>query len=94
MKQLTYSSTAAFLAHYRILRDAGRDGRKDALPAQDGETLRAMQQLMHELKPEERNHLLSVDGGAKDFAGEERRRQERAQLKLRHLLTARGVLRS
>ena len=96
MKQLAYSSTTAFLAHYRLLSSAatGRGG-IDQLSAQDNETLDAMQLLMEALTPEERSLLLadraSTDGKC---VPSETRRQERAQLKLRRLLLTKGVVRT
>jgi len=97
MKQLAYSSTTAFLAHYRLLSNAatGRGG-IDQLSAHDNETLDAMQLLMEALTPEERSLLLadtaSTDG--KCVPSETRRQQERAQLKLRRLLLTKGVVRT
>jgi hypothetical protein len=97
MKQLAYSSTAAFLAHYRLLSNAA-DGRGAAYPlsSQDQETLKAMGKLMEALSPEERTVLLN--DGTTDYeecaSSEERRRQERARLKLRQLLVNKGVLRA
>jgi hypothetical protein len=97
MKQLAYSSTAAFLAHYRLLSNAatGRGGIYQ-MSVQDDETLDAMHRLMNALTPEERTLLLadtaSTDG--KCVPSEARRRLERAQLKLRRLLLTKGVVRS
>jgi hypothetical protein len=89
MKQLTYSSTAAFLAHYRILSNSS------TISGQDRETLELMHQLMDALTSDERDALrfgtVSTDG--KIIAGPEFRRQQRARLKLQRLLLAEGVVR-
>jgi hypothetical protein len=96
MKQLAYSSSAAFLAHYRALSDAaaGRDG-TPALSVRDHETLEAMEQLLEVLKPDERTMLAAdaASGDDKRVSDEEWRRRERAHLKLRRLLLTKGVLR-
>jgi hypothetical protein len=96
MTQLAYSPMAAFLAHFRLLSDVA-SGRPDAYPlsASDHEILDAIRQLMAALTPEERA-LLSADAVTSEGepkSGERRRRCERAELKLRRLLQARGVLR-
>jgi hypothetical protein len=77
-----YSSLAAFLAHYRALR-----GDHDAGRAADGGRLAAMEQLIALLRAEERAAIES-DSDAPEVA----RHRERAQLKLRRELLARGVL--
>jgi hypothetical protein len=96
MKQLAYSSTAAFLAHYRVLSNAAI-GRSDTYPlsAQDRETLEEMHHLMEALTPEECAILLAdaASGEQRWVSGEERRRRERAELKLRRLLLTKGVVR-
>jgi hypothetical protein len=96
MEQLTYSSTAAFLAHYRILNSAGmKRGNTRSLAAPECEILEAMNQVMEALTPEERAVLLADVTGAAEHgsSSEEGRRRERAQLKLRRLLLTRGILR-
>jgi len=97
MKQLAYSSTAAFLAHYRVLTDAAT-GRGDTYPlsAQEQETLDQMHHLMEALTPEECAMLLAdrAIGERRYVAGEERRRRERAELRMRRLLLTKGVVRS
>jgi len=94
MKQFAYTSTTAFLAHHKVLSDAAT-GRGDTHPlsAEDNGTLDEMQHLLAALTPEERTILFTdqVNGGR--ISGEQRRRRERAQLKLHRLLMTKGVLR-
>jgi hypothetical protein len=94
MKELAYSSTAAFLAHYRILsRAAAEPGGTFPLSTQDQAVLDAAREMMEALTPEER--ILVADaatGDEKCVPGEERRRRERAQLKLHRLLVAKGIM--
>jgi hypothetical protein len=96
MKQLAYSSTAAFLAHYRALSNAAT-GRGDTYPlsAQDHETLDEMHHLMEAFTPEECATLIAdaASGERRCVPGEERRRRERAELRLRRLLLMKGVVR-
>lgn len=96
MEQLAYSSTAAFLAHRRILGEAATapDG-TFPFSLRDRQILEAMNQLMESLEPEDRGILVgdAAGGHREQLSGEDRRRWERAELKLRRLLLARGVLR-
>ena len=96
MKQLAYSSTAAFLAHYRALSNAAT-GRGDTYPlsAQDHETLDEMHHLMEALTPKECAILIAdtASGERRYIPGEERRQRERAELKLCRLLLTKGVMR-
>ena len=96
MKQLAYSSTAAFLAHYRVLSNAAT-GHGDTYPlsAQDHEALDQMHHLMKALTPEECAILIAdtASGERRSVSGEERRRRERAELRLRRLLLTKGVVR-
>jgi hypothetical protein len=96
MKQVPYSSTIAFLAHYRVLSNAAT-GRSDTyqLSAQDRETLDEMDHLMEALTAKERTVLLAdiASGERTSVSGEERRRRERAELKLRRLLLTKAVVR-
>src|SRR5262249_8520297 len=97
MKQLAYSSTAAFLAHYRVLSNAEiAGGDSYPLSSQDHETLDAMGNLIEVFTPEERAILMAgAQGGeGRCASGEERRRRERAELKLRRLLVTKGVVRA
>jgi len=93
MKQLAYSSGAAFLAHYWALTNA-RAGGLVAFSTEDRETLDVMCQLVKALTSEERTILLADPAGDDSEAkpGAIRRRRERAQLKLRRLLLAAGIV--
>jgi len=95
MKQLAYSSTAAFLAHFRVLSNAAA-GRGDTYPlsTQDRKTLDEMHHLIETLTLEECAILLAdtASGERRCESGEERRRRERAELKLRRLLLTKGVV--
>jgi predicted ArsR family transcriptional regulator len=96
MKQLAYSSIAAFLAHYRALRDAaGKRDNKRLLSTEERDMLAAMETLIEPLRPEERALLLADDANGEGWraSNEERRRRQRAELKLRRLLLAKGILR-
>jgi hypothetical protein len=94
MMELIYSSTAAFLAHFRVLSNAaGRGGDNYPLSAREHATLDAMHHLMEALTPEERATVLADIASKERESGEERRRYERAQLRLRRLLLANGVVR-
>jgi len=88
MKPPAYSSMEAFLAHYRILRELAHTGGGDrgALNQSERETLAEMERLAAPLSPGERAALF--DSAA---AGERARRQQRAELKLRRILRARGI---
>ncbi len=95
MEQLAYSSTAAFLAHFRILRDTVDRRGGDVLSPQDRETLGLMHQVLEPLTPDERAVLLvDTSDNQPGASGQERRRQERARLKLRRLLLTREIVRS
>jgi hypothetical protein len=88
MKPLAYSSMEAFLAHYRILREASRsDGDGRALSDSERGALAEMERLTQSLTPAERDALFE---SAPD--GEGARRRHRAEFKLRRILTARGIL--
>jgi hypothetical protein len=97
MKELYYSSTAAFLAHYRVLTAAAGGPGAHQLPVQDRETLDAMTHLMETLAPQERTILLA--GTPAEFEeivgpdGSEVRRRERARRRLSRLLLTKGIVR-
>ena len=78
--KLTYSSLAAFLAHYEALKS-----RPDPSPEEKTQ-LAAMTQLLDLIPPDERLGLFSHD------SSEPARRRERAERKLAQMLRARGVL--
>jgi hypothetical protein len=95
MKELAYSSTAAFLAHYRVL-DNTAEGRPHTHPlsAEEHQTLSAMRQVLEALTPEDRRILFSDKGAdTTSLSTEERRRRERAHLKLNRLLVSKGIVR-
>lgn len=81
MKLDTYSSLAAFLAHWRMLERAA------ALDNSDGERLAAMREILAVLRPEERAALDEPVA-----AGSAARHRERAELKLARELRSRGLL--
>ncbi len=76
-----YSSLAAFLAHRHALRSAG------ALEPEDRNRLAAMEQLFSAFSPAER---AALDAEAADPAAA--RHRQRAELRLRRELLARGVI--
>ena len=78
-----YSSVAAFLAHYQSLRAIPEASRTD----EDRKRLAAIELLLELLRPEERE----AAGSASDDPARVRHR-ERAALRLRRELTARGAL--
>jgi hypothetical protein len=76
-----YSSLAAFLAHYRVLKsDASRSAGDDQLFAE-------MSAAIATLAPETRASLDSIESSASA-----RRHRERAELQLRRELVARGIV--
>jgi hypothetical protein len=75
--KLSYSSLAAFLAHYRILKRAAQ------LTEEERERLAEMTKLAELLAPSDREALESDTPG---------RRSERALRNLHRLLAERGVL--
>lgn len=81
MNAMTYSSLAAFLAHYRTLRHAG------SLRADDRDLLAAMERALGALAPADRAAL--ADTGADPATLRRRQRAERA---LRRLLVQQGLL--
>ena len=90
MKPHTYSSMEAFLAHYRLLKTPGFGGKPRSLTDDGQSLLSEMERLIGILSPDEKSALL--DSG--ETAGQIARRRERAELKLRRALLARGVLQS
>ena len=78
--KLSYSSLAAFLAHYEALKSL-----PDPSP-EERALLAAMTQILELMAPDERLGLFSHD------SSEPGRRRERAERKLAQLLRARGVL--
>jgi hypothetical protein len=78
-----YSSVSAFLAHYQTLRKVSTSAQTD----DDRNRLAAMELLLEILRPEEREAVVS---GSDDPAA--KRHRERASLRLRRELMARGAL--
>jgi hypothetical protein len=78
-----YSSLAAFLAHYETLRKLS----PAAIGAEDRNLLAAFEQLLALLRPAERAALIADSG---DSAAA--RHRERALLRLRRELLARGAI--
>jgi hypothetical protein len=95
MKLRTYSSLAAFIAHYETLRAANAD-RSPANVANpdDAATLAAMESVVGELSPADRDALHQDTSSSPDTrpSGAANRHRARAELKLRRLLAARGLL--
>jgi hypothetical protein len=94
MKLRTYSSLAAFIAHYETLRAAHVNvGAPRAANPDDAATLAAMETIVGELSPADRDALhdasSSRDAHPSGFA---MRHRARAELNLRRLLAARGLL--
>lgn len=80
----TYSSLAAFLAHWRALAHA------DALDNHERERLAAMREILAMLRPEE---LAALDQSSMlADTGATARHRERAALRLARELRARGLL--
>lgn len=76
-----YSSITAFLAHWRALRTAS------ALDGEDRNQIAAMEPFFSVLSPAERAALESDTGDSSTA-----RHRERAELRLRRELLARGVI--
>jgi hypothetical protein len=76
-----YSSLAAFLAHYRVLKsDAARS-------ADDDQCFAEMSAMIATLAPDARASIDSTEDSASA-----RRHRERAELQLRRELAARGIV--
>jgi hypothetical protein len=78
-----YSSVAAFLAHYQTLRKIPPSSRSE----DDRKRLDAIEKLLEILRPEERA-AIAADSDEPATA----RHRERASMRLRRELTARGAL--
>ncbi len=89
MKLETYSSLAAFLAHWRALKHATAD----TLTADELAHGAEMDQIVAALRPEERAALAAANNDdSSAAAGATRRHRERADLRLARELRARGLL--
>jgi hypothetical protein len=89
MKLATYSSLAAFLAHWRTLKHA----RAGALVPDELARRAEMDQIIAALRPEERAALDVENADDRSAgAGAARRHRERAELRLARQLRDRGLL--
>ena len=94
MKLRTYSSLAAFIAHYATLRAAHANPAHAGVanPA-DAATLAAIESVVGELSPADREALHNASSSPDAHSsGAANRHRARAELKLRRLLAARGLL--
>jgi hypothetical protein len=78
-----YSSVSAFLAHYQTLRKIPASARNE----DDRKRLDAIEKLLEILRPEERAAVIAESADAAIA-----RHRERAAMRLRRELTARGAL--
>ncbi|HJU10712.1 MAG TPA: hypothetical protein VJ728_07540 [Candidatus Binataceae bacterium] len=93
MKELTYSSTAAFLAHYHVLSKAASTSGSTYFSTQDRKTLEGLRHWIELLSPHERELLVTDnDNHERCRSSEQRRRRERALLKLHRILVANEVV--
>ncbi|HVA41108.1 MAG TPA: hypothetical protein VNF49_10625 [Candidatus Binataceae bacterium] len=89
MKLDPYSSLAAFLAHWRALKQAPAG----ALDADELARSAEMEKIIAALRPEERASLEAANADdSSASAGAMRRHRERAELRLARELRARGLL--
>ena len=98
MKLRTYSSLAAFIAHYESLRATHADvdpaAHVSVANPDDDATLAAMESILGELSPADRDALRHDNASLSNAhsAGAAARHRARAELNLRRLLAARGLL--
>ncbi len=98
MKLRTYSSLAAFMAHYSAVRYAPADragaARADASAPDDAATLNEMERLLGDLSAADRDalHDDAVSNANAPSTGAAQRHRARAEMHLRRLLAARGLL--
>ena len=89
MKPGAYASLAAFLAHWRVLKEASAG----ALNADELARRAEMNETIAALRPEERAALeVENPDDVSTSAGAARRHRERAELRLARQLRARGLL--
>jgi hypothetical protein len=81
VKTLAYSSLAAFLAHYRALRDAASSEPRER------ELLARMEEIVGALHPADRAALLDNSTDSATI-----RRRQRAERSLRLLVAGQGIL--
>ena len=100
MKFRTYSSLAAFMAHYAALRTACSGGagavRKGAPSPEDAATLIEMEHMLDDLSAADRAALHDEAASSANAlpSGPAARHRARAEMHLRRLLAARGILAS
>jgi hypothetical protein len=97
MKLRTYSSLAAFIAHYESLRATHTDlapaAHESVANPDDDATLAAMESILGELSPADRDVLHDASSSPDAHpSGAAARHRARAELNLRRLLAARGLL--
>ncbi len=98
MNLRAYSSVTAFMAHYVALRTARSDGigarRQEPPHPDDAATLIEMERIFGELSAADRDalHEAALAPAEAIPSGAVARHRERAELKLRRLLAARGLL--
>jgi hypothetical protein len=94
MKLRTYSSLAAFIAHYENLRAAPADSAHAGVANSDeATTLAAMESIVGELSPADREALREASSSTDAHpSGTTTRHRARAELKLHRLLAARELL--
>jgi hypothetical protein len=98
MNLRAYSSLAAFLAHYEVLhaaRDKGaRTATASALSSADTATLTAMEHIIAELSAADGAALTNdaIPPAGAIAVGDTARHRARAELHLRRLLAARGII--
>lgn len=90
MNPHVYSSLAAFLAHYHLLSAAGRSS-ATSLSMDESNLLAAMDQALAALTADERAAIVA-DRTRNHATSAANRRRARAELKLRRLLAAGGLL--
>jgi hypothetical protein len=88
-----YSSLEAFLSHYEALRATGRraDG-ASTLSSRQRDLLTVMERTLGGLDAGDRAALTAVRSAPQPAAGSVARRRARAELSLRRVLAARGIL--
>jgi hypothetical protein len=92
MKLHTYSSLAAFIAHYDLLCGAQTDATAISNP-DDAATLAEMESIIAELNDADRSALTDTTVSTDAIApGDASRHRARAEMKLRRILVARGLL--
>jgi hypothetical protein len=94
MKLRTYSSLAAFIAHYETLCAAhAHPAHAGVANPDDAATLTAMESIVGQLSPTDRDALRDAASPTDaHLSGTATRHRARAELKLHRLLASRGLL--